>query len=402
MVSKTALKARKKIGFVDGTLKTPDEADPSYQDWIQVDSLVKTWITNCVSPDIMVSVSTARKSHELWTYLKNRYSAANPTRDFELTHAISTIKQADSPVTEYYARIKSLWDELYQYKQLPVCRCGSCKCGVDKISMAQQNKEKPLQFLMGLDDHYEHVTNQILLMDPLPDVNKAFAQIGQVERKQIVNQSTKKNLIQKDSEVQEQMVMQVTSQPVGKNRFNGARNSKRNNNEKLFCKYCKKTNHTVDKCFKLVGYPADYEFTNKRQKQGGSNFNEKRGAYTANQVDASIQSQQSNSNQLSNDQCQQLITYLKCAWLIICKHHINSFVTLPNGTKHKVSHIGQMHDLITLKKIGMGVMHEGLYQLLEELKPEKKIDGLVNATLTDFVWHKRLGHPSPKVVMFVP
>ncbi|XP_038699670.1 uncharacterized protein LOC119996964 [Tripterygium wilfordii] len=173
----------------------------------------------------MVSVSTARTSRELWTDLKNRYSSANPTRDFELTRSISTIKQAGAPITEYYVKIKTLWDELYQYKLLPVCKCGSCSCGADKISMAQQNKEKLLQFLMGLDDQYEHVTNQILLMDPLSDVNKAYGQISQVERKQTVDQNDKKNMVtQKETDIQDSIAMQVGTQAAGRSSHAGTNN----------------------------------------------------------------------------------------------------------------------------------------------------------------------------------
>ncbi|XP_038685756.1 uncharacterized protein LOC119985536 [Tripterygium wilfordii] len=125
------------MSFIDGTLQMPETDHPTFQDWEQCDSLVRTWITNCVSQDIMISVSTARIAYELWTDLKNRYSSANPTRDFELARLISNIKQGTSTVTEYYARIKALWDELYQYKKVASCKCGKCTCSVGKTVMMQ-------------------------------------------------------------------------------------------------------------------------------------------------------------------------------------------------------------------------------------------------------------------------
>ncbi|XP_038687553.1 uncharacterized protein LOC119986936 [Tripterygium wilfordii] len=112
--------ARNKMCFINGTLQMPGEDDPNFQDWTQCDSLVKNWITNCVSPDILVSISTSKTAHVLWEDLRNRYSAANSARDFELARSISTIKQGNSSITEYYARIKSLWDELDQYKKSTV------------------------------------------------------------------------------------------------------------------------------------------------------------------------------------------------------------------------------------------------------------------------------------------
>ncbi|KAJ0101643.1 hypothetical protein Patl1_06341 [Pistacia atlantica] len=34
-----------------------------------------------------------------------------------------------------------------------------------------------MQFLMGLNDSFDHVRNQILVMDPLPIINKAHSMI---------------------------------------------------------------------------------------------------------------------------------------------------------------------------------------------------------------------------------
>lgn len=43
-----------------------------------------------------------------------------------------------------------------------------------------------MQFLMGLDDQFSAVRSQVLLMDPLPSLNKVFALILQVERQKDV------------------------------------------------------------------------------------------------------------------------------------------------------------------------------------------------------------------------
>lgn len=35
------------------------------------------------------------------------------------------------------------------------------------------------------------------------------------------------------------------------------------------CNYCKKTGHTIEQCYKLHGFPADFKFTkNKRYPKG--------------------------------------------------------------------------------------------------------------------------------------
>lgn len=44
------------------------------------------------------------------------------------------------------------------------------------------NHNKLLQFLMGLNDVYESTHDQILLMDPMPSVCKAYSMILRVEK----------------------------------------------------------------------------------------------------------------------------------------------------------------------------------------------------------------------------
>ncbi|PWA39367.1 hypothetical protein CTI12_AA506450 [Artemisia annua] len=45
-----------------------------------------------------------------------------------------------------------------------------------------EGRSKLIQFLMKLNDEYESVRNQILAMDPLPTVNKAYYIVQQIEK----------------------------------------------------------------------------------------------------------------------------------------------------------------------------------------------------------------------------
>ena len=47
-----------------------------------------------------------------------------------------------------------------------------------------------MQFLMHLNDEYEAIRGQILLLDPLPTVNKAYSMIQRVERQRHVTNTT--------------------------------------------------------------------------------------------------------------------------------------------------------------------------------------------------------------------
>ncbi|KAK4410095.1 hypothetical protein Sango_0082500 [Sesamum angolense] len=50
---KHALRAKMKLGFIDGTLTKPDISDTSFEKWIRVDSMVTTWILNSISKEIV-------------------------------------------------------------------------------------------------------------------------------------------------------------------------------------------------------------------------------------------------------------------------------------------------------------------------------------------------------------
>ncbi|XP_038707316.1 uncharacterized protein LOC120002627 [Tripterygium wilfordii] len=173
-----ALEARNKSGFVDGTLKVPDESDPIFPFWRQSNSLIKTWLTNSISPSILQSVSTWKSAREIWLDLKSIYSVANATRVFEVVREISNIRQGAMNVTDYYSKIKSLWDELERNKVLPRCKCGKCICDVHKPFLIDREKDKVMQFLMGLNDSYSNVSSQILLKEPFPDVGRLLIWLG--------------------------------------------------------------------------------------------------------------------------------------------------------------------------------------------------------------------------------
>jgi hypothetical protein len=61
-----------------------------------------------------------------------------------------------------------LWDELSSYN--------------DTIQGTQQEQQKMMQFLMGLNDFYSAIRGQILLMNPLPSIPYAYSSISQEEK----------------------------------------------------------------------------------------------------------------------------------------------------------------------------------------------------------------------------
>ena len=76
-----------------------------------------------------------------------------------------------------YTKLKAFWDELASYNDQTICSCGAMK----KLTEREQ-REKVMQFLMGLNDTYSAIRGQILLMQPLPTVGKTHSLILQEEK----------------------------------------------------------------------------------------------------------------------------------------------------------------------------------------------------------------------------
>ncbi|XP_038716317.1 uncharacterized protein LOC120009700 [Tripterygium wilfordii] len=258
----TTLEARNKLVFIDGTLPIPSPQDPNLPLWKQGNSLIKNWITNCLSAQILASITSFKSARDLWLDLKNMFSVTNKTRVFEIYRALANIKQATLSVTDYYVKLKSYWDELQQHQALPQYKCGQCVCNTHKPVMLQRETEKVMQFLMGLNDSYHHVSSQILLMSPFPDVNVVFNLIRQEENTQQMYSS---------ETVTDTPVAMAFTKP---NNFSSNKNFRHNNTdgpkrdsdniskssssnrEGMYCKHCKKDNHNTEKCFRLFGFPS--------------------------------------------------------------------------------------------------------------------------------------------------
>ncbi|KAL5571511.1 hypothetical protein UlMin_021108 [Ulmus minor] len=119
-----SLNAKNKIGFFNGAISRPLSTDLIFNAWSRCNSMISFWIINVVTRDIADSL----------LYLDSAYKDSN------------------------------------KFQPVPVCQCGGLKVWYD-----YQHKEYVLQFLMGLNESYAQNRGQILMMGPLPTINKVFS-----------------------------------------------------------------------------------------------------------------------------------------------------------------------------------------------------------------------------------
>lgn len=118
-----------------------------------------------MTKDLLSSVIYLNTAYEVWTDLKNRLSQGNGPRVFELQRMVRNL----------HTKFKIVWDELVNYKSIPSCSCGVCTCGFETAFAQYQEEECTISFLMGLNEIFATVRGQILLMEPLPSLNKVFS-----------------------------------------------------------------------------------------------------------------------------------------------------------------------------------------------------------------------------------
>ncbi|KAL0462087.1 UNVERIFIED_CONTAM: hypothetical protein Slati_0096300 [Sesamum latifolium] len=161
-------------------------------------------------------------------------------------------------VAVYFTKLKKLWDELVSLDPKPSCSCGASK----KISEKTASNQL-IQFLMGLSDAYDHVRSQVVLMDPLPTVGKAYSMFLRLKKQREVYSGISEEglMAAQFGEVARQIPTKDLSRCV---------DSMTRNNSIV---KCKKSGHSREYCFELTGFPYWYRDLMEQRRRNGRALN---------------------------------------------------------------------------------------------------------------------------------
>ncbi|XP_025644776.1 uncharacterized protein [Arachis hypogaea] len=168
-----ALISKNNIAFVDGSLPKPIEIDPTYEAWKRCNMMVVSWINLSLSQDIQNSVIWNGVANNLWEDLKKIFYQGDVFRIAELEEDLFSIKQGDLSITPYFTLLKSIWEELEDYRPLPTCICVS-NCNCSSIVKTYRDDTFVVRFLHGLNEQYTMVRSNIMLMKPPPTNRYSF------------------------------------------------------------------------------------------------------------------------------------------------------------------------------------------------------------------------------------
>ncbi|RVW15251.1 Retrovirus-related Pol polyprotein from transposon TNT 1-94 [Vitis vinifera] len=367
----TALNAKNKLGFIDGTISRPAATD----------SLL-----------VLGLAATA------WSYLG---SLTRGPRIFELKQKILAHTQGSADVNTYYTRLKSLWDELREFKAIPVCNCGGMR-----VYMEDQQRESVMQFLLGLNESFAPIRAQILLMEPTPPLNKVFSLVVQEEQQRSLTTSNSPAF-----------TAPVSSRFQAASRASSPTNASRSRKDRPLCTHCNILGHTVDRCYKIHGYPPGFRnrpnfrpngsrpnqmlpnslHTNQLTLTDGSTASASPPPLTHDQHNQllallSLHSSSGSSASFgdSNPLQQSISNFTGILSLSPSSSTLNpSIWILDSGATH--------HDHSQGKLIGMGRRQGNLYLLdssvFRSISSVFVVDNNTSAHVNK-LWHFRLGHPS--------
>lgn len=165
-----ALTIKNKKGFIDGTLKRPTHNPNEQQQWDRCNTLVKTWLLGAMSKEISSNVIHCKEARGMWTEIQEQFSHTNTVQLFHIENAIHDCEQGTSSVTAFFTKLKSLWDE-----KDALCTFSPCHCEAAVEVTTYLETQKTMKFLMGLSDGYATIRSNVIGMEPLPKVNKAYA-----------------------------------------------------------------------------------------------------------------------------------------------------------------------------------------------------------------------------------
>jgi hypothetical protein len=170
---------------------------------------------------------------------------------------------------------------------------------------------------MGLNESYSHVRGQILLIDPLPSINKVFSLVIQEERQRMISSSSLSF---------NQNTTALFTKTMSPTRF-ACNKSFYIRKDRPICSHCCISGHTVEKCYKIHGFPPGYKFN--RGKNAPSSVNQVSGCNTP-------------QLPITYEQCQQLINMFKPS---ISKHE--SFVNQVSLFVTKESEVSMQGESMT-------------------------------------------------------
>ena len=222
-----------------------------------------------------------------------RFKVNNLPRRYQLEQAVMTLQQGKLDLSTYFTKKKTLWEQLANTKSRSVKKCD---CDQVKELLEEAETSRVIQFLMGLSDDFNTIRSQIFNMKPRPGLNEIYNMLDQDESQRLVGFAAKSVPSPSPAAFQTQGVLNDQNTIL----------LAQGNFKKPKCTHCNRIGHTVDKCYKVHGYPPGHPRAKENTYVGSTNL------ASTDQIETQAPPTMSATGHetMSNDHIQQLISYL--------------------------------------------------------------------------------------------
>ncbi|KAF3772991.1 hypothetical protein EJ110_NYTH56414 [Nymphaea thermarum] len=174
---------RGRIAYVNGRKVEPVEGSIAWDTWYLEDNQVKMWIINYVSSKIQPLILRKKTARDMWVILEHMYDQKKrKVRVYQLMRDVYSLRQGSHSVAEFYAALKSKWEDLDYHSDL------TWKCPQDQMQyMTKEWENRVFLFLSGLNDDYENIRSQILNSDESFSIEDVYARVEAEEQRKLVS-----------------------------------------------------------------------------------------------------------------------------------------------------------------------------------------------------------------------
>ena len=218
--------------LTDPSLK---ESDPEYLEWSRLESAVCSWLISSVATQIMEPLSMTRPACALWLKLETMYAnKSNVSRTVRLYEELFACRQGSRTLQSYYGSVDAIFTNLELYQPLVL--------DLDTLR-GYRDELRAGAFLSGLRPELaDMIRGQVLGGSRVLPTKEIFAAALRVQDSLPTSQSSQPL---ETSALIASGGAPRRSTPSGKTQ-----------NSYPPCKYCGKTTHPSEKCWKEFGKPA--------------------------------------------------------------------------------------------------------------------------------------------------
>ncbi|KAI6670061.1 hypothetical protein NL676_004946 [Syzygium grande] len=108
----TALRAKKKYGFIDRFVKQLVDDSLELEDWWTVNSMLASWVFNTIEPTLHLTISHMENVKDLWEDIKQRFLVGNGPQMQQLRSDLANCRQDGQPIVSYFDCVEPLLDKV--------------------------------------------------------------------------------------------------------------------------------------------------------------------------------------------------------------------------------------------------------------------------------------------------